>query len=854
MTYALSHRITGPLRRTCRILGALLPLCAIAWVTACNGSGSAIPVYPKLTSISVTPATLNVAAGVTDQLAATALYSDGSKQDVTLTATWTSSNAQAATISVSGLASALTPGSTTLTATLGGVSGSATLTVTAATLVAIGVTPAMPSLAAGSVEQFTATGVYTDNSKHDLTALVTWISSRPSVASISNSAASSGIATTLLAGSTSISATLNGISSPAVTLTVTPATLASIAVTPVTPSIAAGTTQQFVATGTYSDKSTQNLTSSVKWVSSTPAVAIFNNPTGTAGLATGLAPGNSSVTAALQGVVSPAVTLAVTPATLVSIAITPATASIAAGTVQQFTATGTFSDESTQDLTASVTWTSSNPTIASISNASGSIGRASSLQAGQADITAQIGGVISTPATLTVTPATLLSISITPATPSVMVGDTLQLTATGTYTDNSTQNLTAVATWTSSNTSVATISNASGSNGVVTPLVAGSTQITAASGSVISPSVTLGVILPSVSIVYSFTDAGSNGYQPVYSGVIQGSDGNFYGTTNEGGATGLGTVYKLTPSGVQTILYSFGRAPDAMNPNTSLLQASDGNFYGTARSGGANGAGAVFKVTPAGAESLLYSFSGGNDGANPVAALIQGDDGNFYGTTGYGGTSGQGTVFKLTPTGIETVLYSFAGSSDGRSPVGSLIQGSDGNFYGTTTLGGADGAGIVFMVTAAGAETVLYTFTGGSDGAYPGGGLILGIDGNFYGTTQSGGANNLGTVFKLTPAGIESVVYSFGGNGDGTVPFAPLLQTADGSLYGTTTEGGGNNSGTIFKITPAGVENLLYSFAGEPDGATPFSGMIQASDGNLYATTAYGGTSNVGTVYKLGIH
>ncbi len=232
---------------------------------------------------------------------------------------------------------------------------------------------------------------------------------------------------------------------------------------------------------------------------------------------------------------------------------------------------------------------------------------------------------------------------------------------------------------------------------------------------------------------------------------MQGSDGNFYGTAVVGGANGAGTVFKITPGGTLITLYSFG-VSDGQSPYGGLVQGSDGNFYGTTEFGGANnGNGTVFKITPRGTLTSLYSFAG-SDGANPHAGLVQGSDGNFYGTTEFGGT-GQcanrcGTVFKITPSGTLTTLYDFAGS-DGFKPQAGLVQGSDGNFYGTTTGGGANnGKGTVFKITPSGTLTTLYSFAG-SDGAFPQAGLVQGSDGNFYGTTAGGGANFAGTVFRL---------------------------------------------------------------------------------------------------------
>ncbi len=258
-----------------------------------------------------------------------------------------------------------------------------------------------------------------------------------------------------------------------------------------------------------------------------------------------------------------------------------------------------------------------------------------------------------------------------------------------------------------------------------------------------------------------------------------------------------------------------------------------------------------FEVTPAGIETVLYAFTGGNDGGIPFAGLIQGADGNFYGTTYGGGPSNAGTVFKITPAGVESALYAFTGGNDGVGPEARLIQAADGNFYGTTGTGGPSNAGTVFKITPAGVESVLYSFTGGNDGGNPVVELIQDTDGNFYGTTPYGGPSNAGTVFKITPAGIEAVLYSFTGGNDGGTPVAGLIQAADGNFYGTTATGGSSSAGTLFKITPAGVETVLYSFTGGNDGGSPQGRLIQADDGNFYGTTGSGGLSNAGTVFKF---
>jgi uncharacterized repeat protein (TIGR03803 family) len=346
-------------------------------------------------------------------------------------------------------------------------------------------------------------------------------------------------------------------------------------------------------------------------------------------------------------------------------------------------------------------------------------------------------------------------------------------------------------------------------------------------------------------LLHSFVGGSSDGAGP-YHALIQGSDGNFYGTTLTGGSGNVGTIFKITPSGTESVFYSF-----TSTPYSGLVQSSDGNIYGTTAGGGANGRGTVFKITPSGTESLVYSFPAGS--SDPYCGLIQGSDGNFYGTTGAGGTNDDGTVFKVTPTGTETVLHAFAKTgTDGETPYAGLIQGSDGNFYGTTYFGGAHGFGTVFKVTPSGTETVLYSFAGGSDGEHPYAAVIEGSDGNFYGTTYQGGTSGLGTVFKLTPSGTESVLYAFaGGSSDGATPEAGVIQGSDGNFYGTTLQGGSGGFGTVFKLTPSGTETILHTFVGASDGASPGANLVQGSDGNLYGSTGAGGASGDGTFFKV---
>ena len=353
--------------------------------------------------------------------------------------------------------------------------------------------------------------------------------------------------------------------------------------------------------------------------------------------------------------------------------------------------------------------------------------------------------------------------------------------------------------------------------------------------------------VPNFTLLYSFAGGSSDGADPYHS-LVQASDGAFYGTTLKGGAGGDGTIFQITPSGTETVLYSFSKS----GPYAGLIQGSDGNFYGTTQNEGSASSGTIFELTAGGSETALYSFPAGS--SNPYCGVIQGSDGNFYGTTSYNGSSDHGTVFEFTPGGTETVLHVFpkVSGGDGAYPFAGVIQGSDGNFYGTTYDGGASGNGTVFRVTPSGTETVLYSFAGGTDGANPYAGVIQGRDGNFYGTTYGGGTSGLGTVFRLTPSGTETVLYAFAGGSDGANPEAGVTQGSDGNLYGATYLGGVDGLGTIFRLTPSGIETILHAFAGgSSDGANDWANLVQGSDGNLYGTTYAGGAGGYGTFFKI---
>ena len=339
-------------------------------------------------------------------------------------------------------------------------------------------------------------------------------------------------------------------------------------------------------------------------------------------------------------------------------------------------------------------------------------------------------------------------------------------------------------------------------------------------------------------------------------GVVRDSDGNLYGTTNGaysdvpgGGSHNAGVVFKVDMSGNETVLYTFTGGADGSSPNGVILDSA-GNLYGTTSYGGASSAGVVFKVDTSGHETVLYSFTGQADGANPNV-VIRDAQGNLYGTTSYGGASGAGVVFKVDSSGHETVLYAFTGGNDGGQPFGGVAFDA-GSLYGTTNSGGTANSGVVFKVDKSGHESVLHTFRGGADGAYPNG-VILDLKGNLYGTTTNGGgASGAGVVFKVDSSGHEKVLYSFTGGDDGANSDAGVVLDSAGNVYGTTSVGGASGLGVVFKVDRSGNETVLHAFTRGRDGNQPdLSGVILDSIGNLYGTTAFGGTSGQGTVYKL---
>jgi uncharacterized repeat protein (TIGR03803 family) len=357
----------------------------------------------------------------------------------------------------------------------------------------------------------------------------------------------------------------------------------------------------------------------------------------------------------------------------------------------------------------------------------------------------------------------------------------------------------------------------------------------------------------------------TDGGGPLFMSLVQGEDGNFYGTTACCGANGYGTVFMVTPGGTLSTLYDFcaqANCIDGATPEAGLVLATDGNFYGTTASGGASGWGTAFRISPSGAFATLYSFCAEVncvDGAVPYAGLTQATDGNFYGTTTQGGSTGSGTLFRITAVGELRTLHSFCSKlrcADGAHPQGTLIQGTDGSLYGTTYTD-AYLTGTIFKMTPSGMMTFLDL---PRIDAWLEAGLVQGTDGNFYFPTYNGGHEGDGSVLRGTPEGTLATLHQFcsGGNcSDGAFIAAGLAQATDANFYGAASRGGdvtcnapNGGCGTLFQITPAGAFAVLHTFESF-DGYEPLGGLLQATSGVIYGTTAAGGINDAGTIFSL---
>lgn len=359
--------------------------------------------------------------------------------------------------------------------------------------------------------------------------------------------------------------------------------------------------------------------------------------------------------------------------------------------------------------------------------------------------------------------------------------------------------------------------------------------------------------------------------------LIADTNGNFYGTTFDGGSRNAGIVFKTSPNGsggwTTTVLHNFGAGTDGVGPCASLTMDSSGNLYGTTLDGGGHNAGTIFETSPNGSGGwttrVLHNFGETDtDGMQPYAGLVMDGSGNLYGTTFFGGSNAVGTVFELTPDGngswTEKIIHDFKNSStDGFGPSSNLIFHS-GQLYGTTAYGGPNNSGTVFYVSPCGtcksgwAENLRWSFNlNGPDGAVSVSTVTIDDSRNIYGTVNRGGANGGGTVFELSPVNgqwTETILRSLGNGTDAAIPLAGVL-LIDGNVYGTTASGGANNQGTVFELTPSSgghwIQNILHSFGGGNDGIAPYAGLISDSQGNLYCTTSAGGSHSQGTALEV---
>jgi hypothetical protein len=605
----------------------------------------------EVVDIAVTPAIPNVAIGTRLQFVATGIFTDGTSQNLTSSVTWTSSSPAVASITATGRATALTVGTTTISATFQDVTGDTLLTVTPVQLAAITVTPAISSIAVGTRLQFVATGIFTDGSSQDLTNSTTWASSNAGFASITSPG---GLATAVAPGSTTISATFQGVTGSA-TLTVRALELAAITVTPAIPTIAIGTRLQFIATGLFTDGSSQDLTPSATWLSSNPAIATISNAQGGRGLATAMTAGSTTISASFQGITGSA-TLTVTDAQLAAIIVTPAIPSIAIGTRLQFIATGLFSDGTSQDLTPSATWLASPANVCSIDPS----GLATGLAAGTCTISATFQGVTGS-ATLTVTDAQLAAIIVTPAIPSIAIGTRLQFIATGLFSDGTSQDLTPSATWLASPANVCSIDP----SGLATGLAVGTCTISA-SFQGITGSATLTVtdvilaaieVTPSISMIADGTTL-----QFIATGLF--SDGTSQDLTPS--ATWLASpanVCSIDPSGLAT----------GLAVGTCTISASFQGVTGNATLTVTDVILAAIEVTP--------SISMIADGTTLqfVATGLFTDGTNQPLISGVAWVSSAPAVASISPTGLATAV------APGTTTISATFQGVTGNATLTVT-------------------------------------------------------------------------------------------------------------------------------------------------------------------------
>ena len=747
-----------------------------ATVTAASGSFTASALLTitqaALVSLTVTPANPSFSLGTTQAMVATGTYSDGSTLVLTNSVTWTTGDATIATISNLGVAAGVALGNTSVTANSGSISGLTTLTVTPAVLVSIAITPAIPTIPLGTTQQFTATGTYTDGSTQNITDTVQWSSDTPAVATIGNAAPTQGLVTSAGQGSANITAASGSITG-STTLTVSTAALISIAVTPATPTIALGATLQFTATGTFTDGTTQNLTGTATWSSDTVSTATIGTPGVTIGLATGVGQGMANITAT-SGTVSGSTMLTVTAASLVSIAINPPAATIPLGTTQQFTAIGTFSDGSTQDLTQSGQWSSTVATVATISNTTGTAGLASALAAGTTTI-GITSGTVSATATLVVNPAALVSIAINPQSPTIALGTTQQFTATGTYTDGSTQDLTTVATWNSSDATVAIIGNTVGNFGLATSSGQGVATITATLGS-ISASTTISVgqaSLVSIAVAPSAISI-ALGYTEQFTATGTYSDGSTQDLTQSATwVSSVPTVATVSSTGSATSVY----------PGATTISASSGAVTG----------GSVLTVAAAVATSLVVTPS--------TPSLVAGSQQQFTATLNYSDGSSINVTSTVSWISSNTTVATIGagGLAIGLATGSSTIQASWGSVLpitGTTVLNVEAGVAVSPAIATIGfGGTEQFTATVSVSGNPS---VTWSVDGIQGGSLPTGTISSLG-LYTAPPATGVHTITAVAGSSSGSATLT--IVSAGGAVPANPYFGIDYNKGTPFGAT-----------------------------------------------------
>ena len=823
-----------------------------------------------LSSVVVTPTSTRLAAGTTKQLTATAMYSDGSTQNVTGSVTWSSSAQQTATVNASGVVTGLIPGTVSIAAALpngsSSLMSSSTVIVSAAVLQSLAISPSGASFAAGTNQQYTLTGTYSDGSTQDLTTAAMWTSAAPAVATIGSG---TGLAKGLTPGSVQFSASYNGQTATSATSTVTPAVIVSLSVTPTGASFAKGTTQQFMVVATYSDGSTHDVTNQANFTSSDPTVVSV----AAGGLATGNGPGTAQLTVTVGSttVTTPAVT--VTPATLVSIAVTPMNPSLAAGTTQQFTATGTFSDGTTQNLSNQAVWTSANPEVMTIDET----GKGATSQTGSTQVTATLDGVSGSTGVIQVTPSTLTGLTIAPSLAQIAKGTTQQFTATGSYTNGMMQDVSSQVTWTSSNGAVAGI-NASG---LATGTGVGSAQITATLGTQ-SASTTSFNVTPATLVSLAFapqnpTVAVGTQTQITVTGLY--SDGttqnltgsSSYSSNNASVATvsTAGVITGLLP-GNAVITVTTGGVTNTLSVTTSAALLSSLAIRPNPPANIAKGMAEQFTATGTFSDGstqdlttsvswLTSSSSVFTINASGLATAVGVGSGQV--TASYQGRTAQTSSFQVTPAVVTSIAV---------APSASLIAaGSTQQFSATATYSDSSMADVTGSVawSSSSSATATITSSGVASGRSSGATTITAVLGAVSGSTTLTVTGNaplvsiavsptsshlaVGTAEQLTVTGTYSdgstknltgsATFVSAVPGTATVNGAGLVTAvAPGQVNVQATAGGFNTSATVV-VTAASLQSLAIS----PSGASFAAGVNQQftltgtfSDGSMQNLTS----------------